>query len=646
MPKTPFNFKIGADPEFILLAGDKFLGAQGALTRFIGKVQGIKITEGDRGWNIGKHGNIGYDGASMIGEMRPTAENTPAGVVEHIGALLSVASKAMPFADISALSFVNPAGGHIHLEVPEGMSVETAKRRAKMVCALAAPILAAEHPISSKYRRDNNRYGTLDDLKVEEHFRRQTEQGIRPGYTAEIRFPTAEWLITPKIAEATLAYVAVIWDGLINSESFRKEARGLCFANNKESIAITTMFSSTYGDVGVFITSKIRRLIRTAPKYAEYKDLVEYALNTKQILADKEKAGWLINVGWKFAKSPTQPTKRQFLSEKIVRERLTGKDDETLGQYWPVAFNDDLNVAVFSEALSERVAAFGWKPEREYFLFGLKQGIETIIAKDKSGFYSGAEYGETLTTTLEKMSNKAAELGQQNGKKIDVRNGKVKTIQDPVIIGIPRTMREKKDTKDFLRMVIDIDTKKITSNPIVRGKEAIIIPDTETETGATEITRNNLNDIAIAVERIQTEILAMEGRERQPLSIRQIPEILSWRDHNGYFRIVLSQNINNRFIEIWNRNHPEFLAENGDMFCIIPGLETVGVVNLGNEDDQATQILEEIFGVNVPMLSDILMNYNRVTLTDTVSLGNYQGDEIGINPQEVRIENINTIFQI
>lgn len=641
--KKAFPFKIGADPEFIILAGDKYLRANEAIEKFLTKVKGLKLVHGNQGYNIGDHGNIGWDGAAMIGELRPTPEHTPGAVVEHIGALMAAASKAMPFADFSPLSFVNPVGGHIHLEVPENITPETAKRRAKMVCSLAAPLLASEHPSSSKYRRDKGNYGELGDVRVDAHFTRTSPEGrTSHGYTAEIRFLTAEWLITPKIAESTMALLAVIWDGVLNSDEFRKEAKALSFANASESLAITTMLSSTYGEVGQFITNRIKRLVRTAPMYPQYKEMVDYAMDAKHILADKEKAEWLINVGWKFSETTNKPTKKEFLSEKVVKERIAGKDDETLENYWPVSYNDDLNVSLFAEALNERVAAFGWKPNREYYLFGLRKEVPGLIARDSKGYFAGAEYATAMADTLVKMETRAQQIALKNGKKLDVRNGKHRQTQDPVIIGIPRSMRTNKETKDFLSLVIDIDLGKAKQSDAIVGKGAVQL-EKPPEVIGQKIEAHTMTELVNDIEVIEDQLAETKRTAERPTIQRaHIRNLVHWMGRDGDFSVRRASQAG-QYRTQWDRQFPEYTAENDDILVFYGGT-TASVVNLGNEEEEALEIIGRLFGYPVNTLQETLVQNRQIDFVNGLNHGAREGNMLGINATVARNRIINSLI--
>lgn len=461
-----FSFKIGADPEFVLLSGEKFVPAMEAFTGFMKKAGLERQTYG---FAIEGHGNIGWDGANSTGEVRPAPSNSPKGVVLNLHALFSKAIEAMPFLDFSPLSLVNTTGGHIHLEVPEEMSKPMAMRYAKMLCAITSPLLMGENKVSSSYRRSRSNYGTLDDVRVEKQFNWPSGSD---GYTAEIRFPSAEWVITPHIAEATLTLFAVIWDALLTSPEFRRDGRPVSFHNTKESEAMATVLSTGYAGIGASFSSRVRRLVRTAPRYEEFKTLVDFAMNGASVLKEKDAAKWIINQGWGFSnRKGITPTKKSFLSDKTVAKTLGKNREEEYSDYVPVTHNGDFNLTVFEGALAERVVAFKWRPSREYFLFGLKEGRGgNIIACDNDGAYTNlTEISELKNVVNVMMSRAKRQLDKRS--KIDVRTAKIRNTSNPVLIGIPFAIRAEKKTKEFLSLILDIDKGKIKPSPIVFSKK-------------------------------------------------------------------------------------------------------------------------------------------------------------------------------
>ena len=65
MPPTTikkFNFKIGADPEFVLTMQNRKVDAKQTMELMLNKKEGFKLTPD--GFDVDPFGNIGWDGAA------------------------------------------------------------------------------------------------------------------------------------------------------------------------------------------------------------------------------------------------------------------------------------------------------------------------------------------------------------------------------------------------------------------------------------------------------------------------------------------------------------------------------------------------------------------------------------------------------
>ena len=80
----PEQFKMGADPEFSFIFGNKRIHAAQLLS---------KLNNGS--YRCDK-GELGYDGASATAEIRPKPELDPAVLTEDIGVLLKKAHDFIP----------------------------------------------------------------------------------------------------------------------------------------------------------------------------------------------------------------------------------------------------------------------------------------------------------------------------------------------------------------------------------------------------------------------------------------------------------------------------------------------------------------------------------------------------------------------
>jgi len=103
MPTTKqFDFKIGTDPEFILTMQGHKVDAQQTMSLMLKQAKELRL--GNGGFDLKGHGNIGWDGASSTGEVRPNADNNPKEVVSNLYALFSILTKYIKLCDLSTIS--------------------------------------------------------------------------------------------------------------------------------------------------------------------------------------------------------------------------------------------------------------------------------------------------------------------------------------------------------------------------------------------------------------------------------------------------------------------------------------------------------------------------------------------------------------
>jgi hypothetical protein len=150
-----------------------------------------------------------------------------------------------------------------------------------------------------------------------------------------------------------------------------------------------------------------------------------------------------------------------------------------------IHYNDDTNVALFAENLKDRVAAFNWKLKNNYFIFGMRKGINEIIAKNMKDEYLT---GKTLIKTIldkEYMDNLFHKMNQKfcnsndmtRGTTIDFITGKPKDLRESIIvIGIPYEMRVNENMKPFLNFVWSIEKNE---KAMINAKDEALIDDVE-----------------------------------------------------------------------------------------------------------------------------------------------------------------------
>jgi len=476
MPETkkkPFPFTLGADPEFILTMQGRKVDAKQTMQLMLRNkedLEEISTRNGQGGgWAVGKAGNIGYDGADSTGEVRPAPSHDPKEIVSNLATLFKTFTKYIKICDMSTISEFSSIGGHIHLEVPKG-EVWTKEKRNTIERRLASfylPLLLTENKTNLNLRLKQT-YGSITDIRLDNQF--DYPDGTS-GYTVEYRSPSAEWLTTPKIASATLCYFAVVYHEILNNPKSFVKFNDLIFKSDKQADALQALAIMEFDLLTNTILNKARKYIRTFEKYKEYKDEIEYIFNYKQVIKDKIKANYDITVGWNLVEK-TVPKKSEILaSKKRIQAIAKEKDFDMFKKVMNIHYNDDANVALFAENLKDRVAAFNWKLKNNYFLFGMRKGINEIVAKNmKQEYLTGNNLLKTILDKeqmdrlFNKMNDRFNDRNSFNqGATIDFTTGKAKDQRESsIVIGIPYDSRIKEDIKPFLNFVWALEKGEIT----------------------------------------------------------------------------------------------------------------------------------------------------------------------------------------
>ena len=118
--KKEFDFKIGADPEFVLTMQGRKVDAKQTMQLVLSKKTGFKADRGEMGFDVDPYGNIGWDGASSTAEIRPKASSCPQSVVNNLGGMYKAFVKHIRLCDMSTISEYSSVGGHLHFEIPKG----------------------------------------------------------------------------------------------------------------------------------------------------------------------------------------------------------------------------------------------------------------------------------------------------------------------------------------------------------------------------------------------------------------------------------------------------------------------------------------------------------------------------------------------
>lgn len=441
MKKLPF--KLGADPEFCIVLQERLVPANQLLTTLFGSER-----EDRMGFKVGTHGILGWDGASSTGEIRPSPNADIPSLVDNIRQLFKHLTDKTQMFKLSTLSNKAPIGGHIHFELPEGKngSVTVANIHKRMM-SFYIPVMLGENNMNLRMRTRQN-YGKITDFRCE-------DKGS--GYTYEFRVPSAEWITTPKVAEATLAYLACVYNEILNKPRNFAKNSNLITKNEAQARALQELTLANFEALTAVICGKVKKALKTFELYEAYKEQIDFILTPKRVLKEKERADYDIAVGWGLV-SEGNPTKRQLLSEKQLRAKARQVDLDSLSSLISVQYNQDEYVDLFVRAIKHRIIAMNWKLKNNYFLFGLRRGIKHPIVMNKDGeFLMGQDQIKTemdLQAITETFSRMMGRFRTSEMRQADDHNKK------QLIIGLPYELRIGQNTKDIIELIHSIEKDK------------------------------------------------------------------------------------------------------------------------------------------------------------------------------------------
>lgn len=447
MPPKPFPFTLGADPEFTILIG----GRQSIANSFFQAIFRNKYPSGNQGYNVTPNINVGYDGSAATGEIRPAPSNSPAKIVEYLKDGFAATVKEMPIVDLVTSSKRAPIGGHIHIGI-ENPSQPYLTALHNCIASFYLPLMVGEDIVDLNFRRENGSYGRMSD------FRSETHGGAR---TYEFRTPSAEWLTTPKIALATLAYIGAVYNECYkNPTEFSKKYANVVWRSAEQGNALQSMLLTNYLGPIQTVINDIKKAVRNFEFYQEYKNEIEYLFRPQQVLLDKQKAQFNIVKGWGL--EPKLPAQRDILNTKLVNQKADSINLDTFDELVNVASNkNDKNIELFSSELKKRVLTFGWKMNNNYFLFGLRKGIKDFMIFNKA--HEFLYHGSQIKT----MSD--AEAAEDVVQRIDQKfkmdpsadfSDKQSSMRRHVMIGIPYSLRQSSNVRPFLKMIFDLERGK------------------------------------------------------------------------------------------------------------------------------------------------------------------------------------------
>ena len=484
-----FNFKIGADPEFIMVMQGKKVDAKRTMELMLTNKKDLTLTRDGGGFTVKGKGQIGWDGASSTAEIRPEPNSDPQKVVNNLAKILQTTVKYIKICDMTTLSELSSIGGHIHFELPKGEIWTTQKAIMvhKKMASFYLPILVSENKINLALRIRQG-YGKISDQRVERRFKYL--DGTQ-GYTFEFRVPSAEWMTTPKLANATMAYMGVIYHEIINHPESFKKMNDMIYKTNKQGEALQTLAIQEFNLLTKAILNKAKKYVKTFEMYPKYKKEIDYIFSPKTIIKEKNKANYNIVKGWKLIEETKQPKKAEIMRIKTdkIQEIAKKKDFDSIKGIINIVHNDDTNVSLFVGALKNRIAAFDWKLNKNYCIFGMRKGINEIIAKNMGGdILKGNKQIKTqrdideIGNLFGKMTSKFGLNNTRYTKTIDFKTGNpIDKRNSTIIIGLPYEMRIEENIKKFLNLIWDLEKGKKE----VFNKEKSLIDDWELELGET-----------------------------------------------------------------------------------------------------------------------------------------------------------------
>lgn len=452
MPEFPF--KLGADPEFVITMNGFKLAA--------GETMSAYVKDYQRG-STDEHGNLGTDHNS-IAEMRPTAEKDPKKVVEHLGAMISRCAKGMPWSELKTVSVWAPVGGHIHLERMGTPYMQmTDRKRLAVHTALAGfslPLIMGENHVNQKLRMQGG-YGSITDLRVDH------------AQTVEFRPLTAEWITTPRIAEATLAYMGVVWNELLYHSDHMSEFKEFLPKNQEQLSAIQKLAIDEFGVITQGMLKAMHKAIKKFALYPQFKDQIEFIFDVKAVREEKEKVDYDMIRGWKFSEKKGKiPTKRALFSKKEAKKRIDAINLDLIKNFTKIfsaPSSSAIGINALKDDIAKATAAFNWSLDNRYFLFGLPKGITSPMASNSDG---NLIYGKALiksqrdSSVVEGIFSQAASAFRSHPafamKRVDLKSGKsVSDEKHSILLGVPFDTRAKNDPKGVMQAIYAIEKDKI-----------------------------------------------------------------------------------------------------------------------------------------------------------------------------------------
>lgn len=469
---------MGADPEFSFTAQGQAINANRLLQDVVFK----DMEEHNMGYEIGQAGNIGWDGCSSTGEMRPAPADTPEGIVDNLRQLIQAFYERIKIVDMVTDSKFASVGGHIHFQLnkcPNKLiplradgKLDTAttllERRMRVMhnrlASFYLPLIQGENTINLKLRKSNG-YGDIGD------YRREGRGD--DVYTYEFRTPSAEWLTTPKIARAVFAYLGVVYNEIINHPDKHKWG-DIAIANIEQGQALFTLALGKHDLFSGYFSERIRKILPSFEFYNDYKDDINFILNADKVRAEKEAVKYNIIEGW-MGKSKAPSTKLLLNSKQLEKASQKVNVEETMPLI-SLPYNADLNVNNFVNEIKKRAICFGWKLQNQYYFFGTRKGVDEPIAFNVAGgILTGDKQIKTIndhraiTDTFSRMITNF-----RTAIRCHAFSSYPEAVQQRhILVGIPYAWRTANNYRDFIKLMIDLEKRQDLSGVFINPESLV-----------------------------------------------------------------------------------------------------------------------------------------------------------------------------
>jgi hypothetical protein len=252
--------------------------------------------------------------------------------------------------------------------------------------------------------------------------------------------------------------MGVIFNEVMNEPESMKNIKKILLTNKEQALAIQQLTVARFLPLILSLNKSIKNAIRTFKMYKTFEEEVEYIFNFKKVLKDKEKVNYDMMKGWGLDKNK-KPNQREVTSQAQVNTRLENKDMEMIEEAITIKHSNDINIESFARALKQRIVAFNWKLKNKYILFGLRKGIDDIMAIiNENKLILGKEQIKTKQdhNELQNLINRI--LARHGLSHTSISKEKIKTI----LIGIPYKFRvgSTLKIKEFINVIYNIEKGK------------------------------------------------------------------------------------------------------------------------------------------------------------------------------------------